>query len=215
VIDHEAADGIAGLVTAAGGKLAIYRKMAEDTADVVTRLLGRRAPCRTHKQPLPGSEEKANTKVLSQKYNVSLYAVRRLIDRHGTRAEAILDLEAAHPAWKAYVCPCEPVTEGEVRWVMRHEWATTLSDLSRRTHMLAGGCQGHLCALAGVIVLADELGLSAAQAREEYVRWLREDWTRRSVVLAGQTLAQEQISQSLVAGTLGLARELPWTPRSS
>ena len=47
VLDHAARDGLSGLVSIVGGKLTSFRLMAEKTADMVCRLLGTEAPCRT------------------------------------------------------------------------------------------------------------------------------------------------------------------------
>ena len=55
VIDH-AAEGVEGFVTIAGGKLSMYRLMAEQTSDAVCRKLGHQAPCTTATTPLPGNE---------------------------------------------------------------------------------------------------------------------------------------------------------------
>ena len=47
VLDHGARDGLGGLVSIVGGKLTSFRLMAEKTSDMVCRLLGTEAPCRT------------------------------------------------------------------------------------------------------------------------------------------------------------------------
>src|SRR5260370_22140745 len=55
IFDH-ATEGVEGFVTIAGGKLSMYRLMAEETSDAVCRKLGHPAPCVTATQPLPRSE---------------------------------------------------------------------------------------------------------------------------------------------------------------
>lgn len=52
VIDHRDRDGVDGLVTVTGGKLATCRLMAEKAADLACRRLGVRTPCRTAETPL-------------------------------------------------------------------------------------------------------------------------------------------------------------------
>jgi len=47
VIDHAGADGVEGLVTVVGGKATTCRLMAEETVDLVCRLLDAPRPCRT------------------------------------------------------------------------------------------------------------------------------------------------------------------------
>ncbi len=48
VIDHGATDGLEGLITVCGGKMTIYRVMAEKTVDIICRKLGINKPCQTH-----------------------------------------------------------------------------------------------------------------------------------------------------------------------
>jgi glycerol-3-phosphate dehydrogenase len=55
LFDHADRDGVGGLLTITGGKATTFRLMAEETVDAVGRALGRRAPCRTHLEPLPDS----------------------------------------------------------------------------------------------------------------------------------------------------------------
>lgn len=56
VLDH-AADGVDGFVSVVGGKLTIYRLMAEATADLLCDRLGVSAPCRTAERALPGADD--------------------------------------------------------------------------------------------------------------------------------------------------------------
>jgi glycerol-3-phosphate dehydrogenase len=53
VLDHEALDGVGGLITITGGKLTTSRMMAEKTVDLLCAKVGVDAPCRTHLEPLP------------------------------------------------------------------------------------------------------------------------------------------------------------------
>ena len=55
VLDHQARDGVSGLVTLAGGKLSDFRLMAQDASDLVGRKLRQDAPCRTAQLRLDGS----------------------------------------------------------------------------------------------------------------------------------------------------------------
>src|SRR2546426_10806107 len=57
VIDH-APDGAEGVVTIAGGKLSMYRLMAEQTSDLVCRKLGHQGQTDTATRPLPDNETK-------------------------------------------------------------------------------------------------------------------------------------------------------------
>jgi glycerol-3-phosphate dehydrogenase len=53
VLDHEALDGVGGLITITGGKLTTSRMMAEKTVDLLCAKVGVDVPCRTHLEPLP------------------------------------------------------------------------------------------------------------------------------------------------------------------
>ena len=53
VIDHGAQDGVENFVTIVGGKMTTFRRMAEDTVDVVCAKLGVTEPCTTADEILP------------------------------------------------------------------------------------------------------------------------------------------------------------------
>ncbi len=130
-----------GVVTVTGGKLTTYRRMAEDTVDVVVRRLGPAAPARAGRCP---------TRRLSIRGAAGLVALRRpgaaadagldedtftaLVDRHGGETPAVLALAAGRPDL------LEPLVAGllqlrvEAVWAVRQEMAMTVGDvLSRRT----------------------------------------------------------------------------------
>ncbi len=48
VIDHKITDGLDGLITVCGGKMTIYRIMAEKTADMICQKFGVNKSCQTH-----------------------------------------------------------------------------------------------------------------------------------------------------------------------
>lgn len=48
LLDHEARDGVTGLITITGGKWTTHRLMAEQTVDLLCEKLGTERPCRTH-----------------------------------------------------------------------------------------------------------------------------------------------------------------------
>lgn len=53
IFNHEEREGIKGLITVVGGKMAIYRLMAEETTDLICQKLGKGTACQTHEQSLP------------------------------------------------------------------------------------------------------------------------------------------------------------------
>src|SRR3954466_6312643 len=53
LLDHEARDGVMGLISIVGGKWTTYRLMAAEATDAVAAKLGVTAECRTHLERLP------------------------------------------------------------------------------------------------------------------------------------------------------------------
>ncbi len=117
-----------GVITVTGGKLTTYRRMAKDTVDQATRLLGIRARSRTKSLPIIGSE---GFEAPPETTEPSLH--EHLSGRYGTEASAILDL-AADPDLGDALVPGLPYLRAEAVYAVRHEMARTLDDvLSRRT----------------------------------------------------------------------------------
>jgi glycerol-3-phosphate dehydrogenase len=206
VIDHEARDGLAGLVSIVGGKLTTYRKMAEDVADLVCAKLGVDAPCRTAELPLPGSEECA----ASAKVAVSRRTLRMAEVRHGCRAPSVLAAGASGDAGKlSHVCFCEAVTEAEVRHSVASQWARTLDDVRRRTRVGCGPCQGTYCGPRVASVVADELGLSLAEEADLAAQFDRERARGVAPSMAGAQTVQVALSHAVrrAAGRVATVRE--------
>jgi len=211
VWDHEARDGLAGLVTVAGGKMTIARIMAEKTADAVVAKLGPATdagPCRTADLPLPGGERVVGaeeTEELARRFRVPLPAVVRLVHRHGARAARVLEEGLAERGGRRQVCACEPVLEAEVRWAVRHEWARTLGDLRRRVRLGMGPCQGLGCSEQAAAVLGLELGLGPEQVAADLEAFRQERWKGQRVWLTGEQLRQQELNQGawLGGGALG------------
>jgi len=196
VFDHEKIEGVKGIVSIAGGKLASYRLMSEEAADLIAAKLGSSAKCQTHLLPLPGGEKEVSEKEFSEKYGVPQYAVHRMVYRHGSRAEEILELTRERPELKETVCRCEPVLAAELVYCMRNEWALTLTDLRNRTRLGTGMCQGTRCALKAAAVLARELDMSAKDAENSLLDFLERRWKGNRPVLQAGTLEQEELNQA-------------------
>ena len=67
----------------------------------------------------------------------------RLEYRHGGRSLRVVERMLRDPRETAVVCPCEPVTEAEIRYCVEHELARTVEDVSRRTRLGLGVCGEH------------------------------------------------------------------------
>lgn len=76
--------------------------------------------------------------------------------RHGERASAIVERVMAAPREGALVCPCSTVTEAELRYAHREEFARDLASLCRRTELGVGACRGTRCAHRAAAIVAEE-----------------------------------------------------------
>jgi glycerol-3-phosphate dehydrogenase len=191
VIDH-AAEGIEGFVTIAGGKLSMYRLMAEETSDAVCRKLGHQAPCTTATQPLPGNEfDPAPAHELAARRGITALAAMKLQGRHGSNAEKVLD--ETHIS--RIVCRCEPLTEAELIYAARHEQVRSLADAFRRVGLAAGPCAGAGCVMRAGEIVGRELGWSAAQRFEAVREFVRGAWLGRAPVMGHSGWAQEELAQ--------------------
>jgi glycerol-3-phosphate dehydrogenase len=130
----------AGLVTITGGKLTTYRRMAADTVDLVCSRLGIGARSRTKRlaigltRPLDGL--RAETRSLADRLGLPPDVATHLVNDHGDRAPAILELVLEEPALGEPLVPGLPWIAAEAVWAVRREMATTLSDvLERRTRL--------------------------------------------------------------------------------
>jgi glycerol-3-phosphate dehydrogenase len=198
VIDHSG-QGADGFISIAGGKLSMYRLMAEQTSDAACRKLGHQATCTTSSRPLPGNEaEPEPPAALAARCGIPALAAMRLQTRHGTNSERVLD----EGGTSRILCRCEPVTEGELIYAARHEQVRSLADAFRRVGVAAGPCAGAACILRASEVIGRELGWSATQSFEAARDFLRGSWLGRAPVLGHAGWAQEELAQGAMRGLM-------------
>ncbi len=134
-----------------GGKLASYRLFSEEMTDVLAKRLGNDQPCRSHTSPLPGGDEAVDPMQLVLDGGMEAVTATRLEYRHGARSLRVLERMQRNPREAAVVCPCEPVTEAEIRYVVEHELrppSTTYRAAPGSVWARAEGCAAR-CAAAG------------------------------------------------------------------
>ncbi len=197
ILDHETRDKLKGAVSIIGGKLASYRIMSQEVADVVAKKLGVVAASTTHEKPLPGGDSLPDVMGLAEKYHVDAFAVSRLVYRHGSRAVQILERCLTDESSRALVCTCEPVLKAEIDHVIENEMAQTLSDVRRRTRFSLGPCQATNCLIGTSALLAESKDLSGDQWQENVTNFSREWWPNRAAVLTGEQLKQEELNQAI------------------
>lgn len=191
--------GLPGMYSIAGGKLAAYRQISEEAADRVEGHLGRSTRCQTGERPLPGSEEEVQLDALARHYSVSPVLISRLVYRHGCRARDILSGMLRAPSRRAPVCRCEPVTAAEIRYVVRYEHARTLDDVMHRTRLGTGPCGGVSCSMRAASILGEELGWHPREMVQEARRFVRARYATRRPALAGDQARQEMLNLEQVA----------------
>ena len=202
VVDH-AADGAPNVYSMLGGKLASYRLFAQEMSDRIAKDFAPSSVCTTHVNPLPGGERIAEDASLARTAAITRVASRRLVYRHGTRAEKILQRVARRPSERTVVCACEPVIEAEVRHVIHAEMARTVDDVARRTRLGLGACGGMRCAARCGQILEGELGLAAGEGQRQARRFLIRQARMRVVAMGPAQAKQEALALAALRSTLG------------
>ena len=179
VLDHAERDGVNGFVTVTGGKLTTFRLMAEDTMAVVSRHLGEERPCTTKTEPLPGSERQA-TWVLSER----------------------LEQKEKHLADDQLICECEMVPRWKLEEAVQRRATTNLDDIRRLLRLGMGPCQGGFCIYRATGILHGLDGLTAEQADESLLHFLRERWKGVWPILYGDQLRQARLDDWIFHGVL-------------
>jgi glycerol-3-phosphate dehydrogenase len=203
VIDH-AKHGAPGLFSMVGGKLASYRIFAEEMTDRLAERFGVGVPCATHTSPLPGGDAPCDAIRLADRMEIDAVAARRLVYRHGSRAERIEERVKRRPREAVTVCACEPVIEAEVRYALEHEMARTVADVSRRTRLGLGACGGMRCAARCGQIVADELGLPPREGLRQAMGFLHRQALTRTPALGPEQARQEALAIASVRAELGV-----------
>jgi len=130
----------APLLNVFGGKITTYRKLSESAVDMIAPLLGNDRPGWTGGAPLPGGDFAVDRFAalvdgLRRRFPfLDAFWARRLVRAYGTDAERLLD-GATGPGDLGRVFGAT-LTEREVRWLMREEFARTAEDVVWRRSKL-------------------------------------------------------------------------------
>lgn len=205
IIDHAEHDAD-GLYSMVGGKLASYRLFSQEMSDLLAKRLKTDVSCTTHTSALPGGDELVTPVELSRGAGIEPIAAARIAYRHGSRGRAIVERMKRSPREAAVVCECEPVTEAEIRYVVRGEWAQSVDDVARRTRLGLGACGGMRCAARCGRIVAEERGLSPARGLEMAVDFLDGAAARRRCAIGPEQARQEALSLASLRSELGLVR---------
>jgi glycerol-3-phosphate dehydrogenase len=179
LIDHLERDGIERLVTITGGKLTTFRRMAQDAVDAMCAQLGVDHPCRTHSEPLPGSEDHKH-------YWLGERLVRR--ERHLLEDQII--------------CECELIARPRLEDAMAQRDTANLDDLRRLLRLGMGPCQGGFCIYRATGILHEVAKLDAADANRALLAFLQERWKGVWPILYGDQLRQARLDDWIFQGLL-------------
>lgn len=205
--DH-AAQGVPGLISVAGGKLAAYRQLAEEVTTAIAPRFDNTAPCTTWNTPLPGAagpiDVDAWMKDLPKRHRLG---VARMAYRHGARAASMLAQVQDDPRRACETCLCEPVLEAELRATMKTQFVRRLVDVRRRTRQSMGACGGTRCLARTAEILVEEAALQPVEHLVELYGAMDARFIGKRPVLEGATLATEELNQAIhfLAGNLGPA----------
>ncbi len=198
IIDHETRDGVPGLLSLAGGKLASYRVFAEEATDRILEKLGRPpVACETGIRPLPGAEPEPDFRALAAGLPLPAAAIERIWRRLGGRLHGVF--AGAEAGDLVPICRSEAVTPAEIRHAVQVEGCRTLEDLRRHAHVGAGSCDGLDCAAPAAHLMAELLGWTPERTHAEIEAFMDRRWIGRRPVLHGATLAQEELTRGVYA----------------
>ncbi len=181
LIDHEERDGLRNLITITGGKLMTYRLMAERTADLVCKKIGKDVVCSTHLKPLPGASRPTGLKERLRQFSTN-------------------DGEV--------LCDCELVQKREVEEVLRNEKLSDFQDILRRTRLAKGTCQGGFCVYRFFGLLHD-LGRMEGDSNTLLKGFLEERWRGIRPILWGTALKEAELIESIYKGIFNLTPTHP------
>ncbi|HXQ90847.1 MAG TPA: glycerol-3-phosphate dehydrogenase/oxidase [Acidimicrobiales bacterium] len=181
-----------GMITVTGGKLTTYRRMAEDTVDLVVENLGSAAPsgasrCPTKHLRIRGSSglEALRAPGAAARLGVDEDVLTALVGRYGGETPAVLELASGRPDLLEPLVPGLPHARAEALWAVREEMAMTVDDvLARRTRSLLRRALASAEAAPAVAELLDpEWGRDGAAGAREAAAFA--DHARRDLARAG------------------------------
>ena len=172
LFDHQAREGIIGLLSVVGGKITAYRDIAEEVTDAALRRLGRRAAATTASAPLPGARGGDDAALPP---NVSAATAAYLASVYGSRSARVLALVAGDRSLAQPLCPHHHGVSAEIVHAVRVEWARTIGDvLLRRTMLGIAACQGLDCVDTIAARVGGLLGWDDQRQRVEIDRYRQE-----------------------------------------
>ncbi len=91
-----------------------------------------------------------------------------------------------------------------MRYVLEHELARSVADVSRRTRLGLGACGGMRCAARCGQIVAEELELDPREGRRQALSFLERQALTRSAALGPDQARQEALTIASVRAELGV-----------
>jgi glycerol-3-phosphate dehydrogenase len=196
LLDHNARDGVAGIVTIIGGKWTTFRLMAQDAVDRVCVLLGTQRECRTHLESLPGHGE-----VVRQfSATTSQVGGRKRTAYHWLGAPLAQVEEAGEQG--SLVCECEMATRFDVEHTIIHGESRTIDDIRRDVRLGMGPCQGGFCTYRAVGILHALRRPPVEETDVALREFMRERWKGLWPVMAGHQVRQLRLNELIYRDVL-------------
>jgi glycerol-3-phosphate dehydrogenase len=220
LLDHEARDGVKGLISIVGGKWTTYRLMAQEATDAVAAKLGVAAECRTHLEPLPDITRTKNQELRTEGHpSGSQFSVLGS-GGYFWVGQPLAQVEAAD-TYGDLICECELVTRDRVIQAITEGRAANIDDIRRDTRLGMGPCQGGFCTYRAV-ALWEELRGNGREARGNgseplssiashpspsvalLRHFLQERWKGLTAIAWGDQLRQARLDEIIYLDTLGV-----------
>lgn len=192
VVDHEAENGLPGLISAIGGKWTTSRHVASQVVDKVLEKLPQRAeptrPCTTARVPIyagdTGPFEAFVDDLAASHGSWPRDIIDNLAKNYGTKAHDVIALTENHTDLAARLADTQPEIAAEIIYATRTEMARTLDDtVFRRTGIGTLGDPGESVLIRITSLMGQELDWS----EEEQSRQIE---TARRRFQVGQPLGE-------------------------
>lgn len=166
-----------------GTKLTCFRSLSENAVDQVGSLLGRPAPCRTHRLALDGSDGEETIEVrlwvdaadLGRRSGLEPAQIQSLLNTYGRRYPAVLAVAGRAPELKERLCKQNPDIRAQLVYAVEHERTETLADfLLRRTAIGGSPCLGKDCCEQIAVWMGELRGWSRGRTDREIRDYLDE-----------------------------------------
>ncbi|MBI4481925.1 MAG: glycerol-3-phosphate dehydrogenase/oxidase [Acidobacteria bacterium] len=178
--DHQAQEGVQGLVSVLGGKITTFWQAGEEVADLACRKLG--AVARPSLVAGLIEARRVGNAVLllgklrgaAQGLGLEEETLLHLVELYGPRAADLLQ-EVRMRGGGSKLCRNQPVLEAQIRWSMEREQAVTLADIFlRRTAVGLLGCRGLDCAERAARLMGARLGWEETRVQKEVQAYVAE-----------------------------------------